>query len=202
MRIRLDDIVLALGEDVIGEGKEAIYNEAKRIAVENNSVIVDIIVDGESVSDENVFFTLSGGIDIRFVSQPIRNLVPESLAEGERYLVRLIEGLETVATLFEQGRDQDALSRFAKCVEGIDWLVSVFGKCCLLLSIDRDVFNAGDYEEFTSDFNKTQSEILSSMEEGKNMRVAFLIRDTLIPMIERFSGFWDEVKEHVETPLQ
>jgi hypothetical protein len=202
MRIRLDDVDLALSDDILKGGKETIYNAVKRMALDDGSVISDIIVDGESVPEERVFFGLSGGVDIKFVSVPIKDLIPESLAEGDRYLALLENGLEGIATLFEQGNDQDAMSRFANCVEGIDWLMSVLGKCCLLLGVSASGFQSGNYDEYTADFNNTQREILSSMEGGKNMRIAFLVRDELIPLINRFSMFWNEVKERAETPLQ
>jgi hypothetical protein len=202
MRIRLDDVDLALDDDILNEGKEAIYNAAKKIALQGSSVIADIIVDGESIQDDVAFFSLSGGLDVRFVTQPIRQLVPESLKEGERYLSLLETGLDGIATLFEQGKDQEALSRFANCVDGIDWLMNVFGKCCLLLGIPQDSFKAGNYGEYVESFNKLQREILSSIEGGKNLRVAFLVRDELIPSIDSFSKFWNEVKEQAETPLQ
>jgi hypothetical protein len=202
MRIRLDDVDLALGNDISSGGKEAIYNAVKRLALDGNRVITDILVDGESVAEESVFVALSGGLDIRFISQPVKELIPESIAEGYRYIPILEDGLDKVATLFEQGSDQDALSRFAQCVDGIDWLMSVFGKCRILLNIPADGFQCGNYDEYVEDFNKAQKEILSSMEGGKNMRVAFLVRDELIPLINRFSRFWNEVKAQAETPLQ
>jgi hypothetical protein len=202
MRIRLDDKEVALDESVLGEGREAIYNAVRSIARGGNDVIVDIIVDGESLNDEEAFFSLSGGIDIQFISQPIRDLVPESIAEGERYFLALEKGLEGVATLLEEGRESDALSQFAKCLEGIDWLIEVFGKCCLLLALSPGDFRTGNYDEFIASFNVTQGDILSSMEGGKNLRVAFLVRDGLLPLIARFSSFWGEVKEQIETPLQ
>ncbi|MDR3253991.1 MAG: hypothetical protein LBT31_00295 [Synergistaceae bacterium] len=202
MRIRLDENDISLDEAVIDEGREAIYNAVKRVALGKNGVIIDILVDGESLNDEEAFFSLSGGIDIQFVSQPIKDLVPESIAEGEQYISRLEKGLEGVATMLEEGRDQEALSQFAKCLEGIDWLISVFGKSCLLLALRAEDFKSGNYDVFIASFNRTQSEILSSMQEGKNLRVAFLVRDGLLPLIAKFSAFWAEVKEQIETPLQ
>ncbi|MDR1515838.1 MAG: hypothetical protein LBS45_09085 [Synergistaceae bacterium] len=202
MRIRLDDVDLALSSDILNGGKEAIYDAVKRLALDGGGVIADIVVDGESVPEESAFCALSGGLDIRFVTQPIKNLIPESVAEGERYIPLLENGLESVATLFEQENDQGALARFTQCVDGIDWLMSVFGKCCVLLNIRLDSFKCGNYNEYIGDFNKAQKDILSSLENGKNMRVAFLVRDELIPLINRFSRFWNEVKEQAETPLQ
>jgi hypothetical protein len=202
MRIRLDDVELALGEDILNGGKAAIYEAARRLAREDGRVVVDILVDGGSVPDEGAFLALSGGLDIRFVTQPVRQLIPESIAEGERYIPILENGLESVATLLEGGKDNEALSRFAQCVEGIDWLMSVFEKCRFLLNVPADSFKCGNYDEFTGEFTRAQRDVLSSMEGGKNMRVAFLVRDEILPLISRFSMFWNEVKELADTPLQ
>ena len=202
MRIRLDDLELSLSENILNGGKAAIYDAAKRLATADNRVIVDIVVDGESIPEESAFLALSGGLDIRFETQPVSRLVPETVAEGERYIPILQDGLESVATLLEEGNDREALYRFAQCVEGIDWLMSVFEKCQVLLDVPPGGFKCGDYGKYVDEFTKTQSDILSSMEGGKNMRVAFLVRDELLPLISRFSMFWNEVKELAETPLQ
>jgi hypothetical protein len=201
MRIRLDDMDVALEDSIIAAGKEAVFSEIKRIALEGSGVIVEIIVDGETVPDEEAFFSLAGGYDIRFISQPIKDLVRESIEEGDRYLPLLKDGLEAVATLFERGDYHEAQSRLSQGVEGIDWLSSVLGKCCILRGIALSDFKSGNYEEYTAELNKTLNELISSLESGKNLQIAYIIRENLSQLINRFSDFWDEIKEQIDTPL-
>ena len=99
MRILLDNAELHLDEDIIEDGREAVYERVRRETAESGRVIVDIIVDGESVGDENTFMSLSGGSEFQFITRPVRGLVQESLREGQRYFVALKNGLDSIATL-------------------------------------------------------------------------------------------------------
>lgn len=201
MRIRLDDMDVTLGESILAGGKEAIFDEVKRTALEGNCVIVGITVDGETIPDEEAFFSLAGGYDVRFISQSVKDLVRESFEEGDRYLPLLKGGLEAVATLFEKGDNHEAQTRLSQGVEGIDWLSSVFGKCCILKGIALSDFKSGNYDEYTAELNKTLNELISSLESGKNLQIAYIIRENLIQLVNRFSDFWDEIKERINTPL-
>ena len=108
MKIMLDEQELTLPEGILNGGKKAILEFVQKRALAVRSVIVEIVVDGESLCDEDALLALSGGLDIRFVSQPIRDLVKESLDEADRYFRLLPDGLESVATLFEQKNDAEA----------------------------------------------------------------------------------------------
>jgi hypothetical protein len=202
MRVRIDDVELPLGENILGEGKDAIYEEARRAAKAEKRVIIDIIVDGEPVGSEEAFFSLSGGLDIKFVTQPIRDLLLESMKEGGKYIVTLKRGLEAIATLFEESRARDAQAKFGQAIEGIRWLTWVFDKSCLLLGIAVENLKSGDFKRDFDDLNNALGALASSMESGRTMGQAFLIRERLAPAIDRFSGYWNEIASMVETPLQ
>lgn len=202
MKVMLDEVELPLSSDILEEGKEAIYETAKRAALAKNRVIVEILVDGEPVYDEDAFFALSGGIDIRFSTQPIRDLVRESMSEGAKYFPALKRGLEDIATLFEERRDHDAQVKFAQAIEGINWLVSVFDRSCILLGLTADVFKTGDFRTDFDELNRVLDDMASAMESGKTMSLAYLIRERLLPVVTRFSAYWDEVNAQLETPIQ
>ena len=201
MRIRLDEIELPLSEEIIEEGKEAIFEAARRDALSKKSVIVEIIVDGIQIEDEETFFSLSGGVDIHFTSQPIISLVRESVEEGQKYIPTLLKGLEGIATLIEEGRYNEAQNSFAKAVEGIHWLVGVFAKSCALLGITSDSLSAGDWAKDSKELNDVLEEIISIMESGRAMRMAFVIRERLVPEITKFSSYWSDVSSQLDSPL-
>jgi hypothetical protein len=202
MRVRIDDVELPLDEAILEKGKEAIYEEAQRAAKAEKRVIIDFIVDGEPVGGEDAFFSLSGGFDIKFVTQPIRVLVSESMREGSKYMFALKRGLETIATLFEESRARDAQVKFGQAIEGIKWLTGVFNKSCLLLGVTEENLKFGDFKRDFDDLNSALEALASSMESGRTMGQAFLIRERLAPAIERFSGYWNEIASMVDIPLQ
>ena len=66
MKIMLDEQELSLPEGILNGGKKAILEFVQKRALAVRSVIVEIVVDGESLCDEDAFLALSGGLDIRF----------------------------------------------------------------------------------------------------------------------------------------
>lgn len=201
MRIRLDDEDLLLDDAVIQAGKEAVFEAAKRAAVSRNRVVTDISVDGESV-DQNAFFLLSGGVDIRFATQSIRDLVNDSLQEGGKYFPLLKEGIARIATAFEEGRDQDGLKELPQALEGVNWLIDVFNRSCILMGVTDDSLKTGDFEADFAAIRNGLDAMASAMEDGKMMSLAYHIREQLIPAIDRFSLYWAEVTSQLDSPLQ
>ncbi|MDR3353821.1 MAG: hypothetical protein LBO21_02135 [Synergistaceae bacterium] len=202
MKILLDNAELHLDEDVIEDGREAIYEEVRRETAASGRVIVDIIVDGESVGDENTFMSLSGGSEFRFITRPIRGLIQESLREGQRYFIALKNGLESIAALLEESRDHEAQARFSQAIDGIRWLTGTFSKSCMLLGVPERSLKTGNFERDFKDLNRALSDIERAMEGGKTMNQAYIIRDRLLPSIEVFSNYWKEVSSFLEMPLQ
>jgi hypothetical protein len=141
-------------------------------------------------------------MDIHFTSQPIISLVRESVEEGQKYIPTLLKGLEGIATLIEEGRENEAQNSFAQAVEGINWLVGVFAKSCALLGITADNLSAGDWEKDSKELNEVLGEIISIMEGGRTMRMAFAIRERLVPEIAKFSSYWSNVSSQLDSPLQ
>jgi hypothetical protein len=202
VKVLLDDAEFHLDEGIIEEGREAIYEEVRMAVTASRRVIVDIIVDGESVDDEDTFMSLSGGMEVQFITRPIRGLVEESLREGSRYFVALKSGLDSIATLLEESRDHDAHAKFSQAIDGIRWLTGVFNKSCMLLGVRESSLKSGSFERDFKDLNRALEEIASSMESGKTMNQAYLIRDRLMPAIEVFSNYWKEVSSLLDMPIQ
>ena len=202
MRFRLDGRELTISQEIIDEGKEAVFNAAREEALEKKSVIVNITVDGEPINDEDAFFSLSGGLDIEFTSQPVMELVNESLNEGNRYFPILISGLESTATLFEENRAADAKNKFVLALEGINWLVKVFDNCCILLSSNPADMDSGSFNDDIAVLNGVLEELITSMDEGKPMTQAWLIREKLLPSLTQLFQYWSELAKELDSPLQ
>jgi hypothetical protein len=202
MRIWLDDEELALADDVIAEGKEEIYEEVKRIASTRGRIITGMVLDGEAIDDFDVFVLVVGGQEVVFNSQSVRELVIETIAEGAEYLPALLNGLGSIAAKLETGSDKEAQNMLADAVEGINWLFSVFERSCALLGIAAESFTSGNLAEEADVIRGILEEMTSVMESGKNLELAFVIRDRLIPAMERFRLYWGEVARTLEAPLQ
>jgi hypothetical protein len=202
MRVTLDGAKLPIGDSLAAEGKEAIFEAARRDAIAKNRVIVGITVDDVTIEDEDAFLALSGGIDIRFTSQPVIDLVRESVDEGRRYIPTLLKGLKGIATMIEEGREKDAQVPFSQAVEGINWLVGVFAKSSALLGITADGLSSGNWNDDSKRLNETLEEMISVMESGRMMRMAYIIRERLIPVMRKFASYWSDISAQLESPLQ
>ena len=201
MRIRIDEVDFALPEGA-GNDKKSIFEAVKREVLGRNRVISQVIVDGNPLDDQDLFCTLAAGAETQFVTQPIRELVAQSMDEGTNYVPLLKSGLESVATDFEAGRDGEAMGKFTQAVEGINWLISVFDRSCILLGVTTDMLASGRFDKDMGDMRNALEEMTAAMENGKNMALAYLIREKLLPAIDRFSLYWSEVSSQLDTPLQ
>lgn len=202
MKIMLDEQELTLPEGILNGGKKAILEFVQKRALAVRSVIVEIVVDGESLCDEDAFLALSGGLDIRFVSQPIRDLVKESLDEADRYFRLLPDGLESVATLFEQKNDAEAESKFAQLIEGIEWLLQVFGKSCTLLGVNPYDIKVGNFVRDTEALNKALEKLADAKADGRTREVAWILREELLPVVKSLPIYWSELRGVLAEPLQ
>jgi hypothetical protein len=202
MTIWLDGVELSVSDETIEEGKEAVFGAARKKALSGNRVIVNIIVDGVEIEDEEAFFSLSGGRDVRFVSQPIIDLVRESVAEGQRYIPALLKGLEGIATMIEENNETGARNAFSQAIDGINWLVGVFAKSCALLGVTSSGLASGDWDKDSKELNSALEEMVSVMESGRVMRMAYIIRERLNPAIEKFALYWSDIESQLDRPLQ
>lgn len=200
MRIMIDEADFALPEGV-GNDKKSIFEAVKREVVGRNRVITQVIVDGNILDDLDLFQMLSAGTEAQFVTQPIRELVAQSMSEGANYIPLLKNGLESVATDFEAGRDSDALGKFTQAVEGINWLIGVFDRSCILLGVTTNMLTSGNFDEDMGDMRDALEKMTAAMENGKNMVLAYQIREKLLPAIDRFSLYWSEVSSQPDAPL-
>jgi hypothetical protein len=162
---------------------DAVREEMSR----NGRVVTEIRVDDVAM-DEEAFLNVTGGLNVRFTSQPVRNLVHESLDEALRYIPRLTKGLEEIALYFEKNEIAVGQGKLAEAADGLDWLLSVFEKCGVLLAVGEEMDNSGLNELKKALFDSI--DVLGGFyEERKYLQMALRIRQKLIPEIEKFSVF-------------
>jgi hypothetical protein len=104
--------------------------------------------------------------------------------------------------MIEEGREKDVQVPFSQAVEGINWLVGVFAKSCTLLGITAGGLSSGNWNDDLRRLNETLEEMISVMESGRTMRMAYTIRERLIPVMKRFALYWSDISAQLETPLQ
>lgn len=202
MRIRLDGKELALPEGIINGGKKGILEFVQKKALTYHSVIVEIIVDNENLHDEDAFLALSGGLDVQFVSQPVRDLVGESLDEADRYFQLLPNGVESIATLFERKNDPEAENKFAQLIEGIEWLLQVFSKSCTLLGVNPYEMKIGNFANDIDALNKALGKLADVKTEGRTTEVAWILREELLPVVKTLPVYWSELRSSLTEPMQ
>lgn len=202
MKIILDGSELALSSSTISEGRSAIYKEATNAAAKDGRVITQIFLDGEEIVDPAAFAKTDHGTEIKFVSQSVRELASESIEEGSHYLPKLIAGLGAVADKFEQKRDQEAHSLFSSAAEGINWIIGVFDRICGLMGLNATTFKTGDFNADQKEIESVLTDLNAALEKKEQLKLAFIIRERLIPTIERFKLYWEEAGRSIEGKIQ
>jgi hypothetical protein len=77
----------------------------------------------------------------------------------------------------------------------------VFAKSCALLGVTSDGLSSGDWAHDSGELNEVLEEIISIMEGGRTMRMAFIIRERLIPIIGKFASYWSDISSRLESPI-
>lgn len=168
-----------------GIGAADVLAEAKLRVSKDGRAMTEIRVDG-IVMDEEAFSNLAGGLQVHFASQPVRDLVRESLDEAMRYIPRLAKGLGEIATHFEGDELALGQGKLANAADGMDWLLTVFQNCTSLLGIEQEAKDTG-VEKLKESLSDSIAQLGTLYEEKKYLRMALCIRQRLLPEIETFS---------------
>ncbi|NLL37369.1 MAG: hypothetical protein GX256_07610 [Fretibacterium sp.] len=176
---------------------EALQAAQEHVA-RSGRVLTEIQLDGMPM-DEEAFLKVHTGAQACFSSKPLRVLINETLAEAQSYIPRLTLGLEEIATLFEGQEAAAAQGKLADALDGLDWLLLVYQKCCALLAAPPSEVERKRLEEtLLTDISR-----LADPLEGKRFfEVALCIRKGLLPSIEEFSKMFQKLAAEAETPLQ
>jgi hypothetical protein len=160
---------------------KAVRGEVSR----NGRVVTEILMDGV-VIDEEAFLNVTGGLAVRFVSQPVRELVHDSLDEAINYIPRLTKGLEEIALHFEKNEIATGQGKLADAADGLDWLLLVFQNCSALLAVEEEI-NGSGLDELKTALSESINSLGTLHTECQYLQMALCIRQKLIPEIEKFS---------------
>ncbi|MDR1377026.1 MAG: hypothetical protein LBJ22_05910 [Synergistaceae bacterium] len=151
----------------------------------NGRVVTEIRLDGV-VMDEEAFLNVTGGLAARFVSQPVRELIHNSLDEAIKYTPRLTKGLEEIALHFEKNELSIGQGKLADAADGLDWLLLVFQNCSALLAMEEEINDSG-LDGLKAALSESINSLGTLHTERQYLQMASCIRQKLIPAIEKFS---------------
>jgi hypothetical protein len=162
----------------------SILNAVRGEMSQNGRVVTELRLDGV-VMDEDAFLNVTGGLGAHFTSQPVRELIQNSLDEALRYVPRLIDGLREVAVHFEKNEIAIGQGQLPYAADGLDWLLLIFQNCSALLSVQEETADSG-----LSQLQKNLSESIRHLEtlyqEKRYFEIALCIQRQLTPQLEQF----------------
>lgn len=192
MRVLIDGDEHVLSEDIVS--KEELFSGVKKEAARRGRVVHSITVDG-TVLEEDAFLALSGGVEARFETVPVRELVMDSLSEGTKYMSQLSAGLSKIADMLEADKTAEGLDLLRQAAEGIGWSLQVIHNCQVLLGISDAEVGDGKVDELKTTLAQELEEASSSIENGKPLELAFRIRTGVLPDIQRMSHYMEALLE-------
>jgi hypothetical protein len=163
----------------------SILNVVRGEVSRNGRVVTEIRVDGV-VMEEEAFLNVTGGLAERFTSQPVRELVHDSLGEAVDYIPRLTKGLQEIALHFEKNEIAIGQGKLADAADGLDWLLLVFQNCSALLAIDEEM-NGSGLDELKTALSESVNSLGTLHTERQYLQMALCLRQKLIPEVENFS---------------
>jgi hypothetical protein len=192
MKVYLDGREAGLPD---GADASSILNVVRGQAAKDGRVITELRVDDVEMDDE-AFLNLAGGMAARFVSQPVRDLVRESLDGALDYAPRLTGGLEEIALHFDKNEPAAAEAKLADAAEGLDWLLRVFHHCSALLAAGEEM-GGPDLAKLKESLAAAVDRLGSLHEEKRYPQMALAIRQSLLPNVNEFVAYVRKLRSFV-----
>ncbi|MDR2175901.1 MAG: hypothetical protein LBO82_08195 [Synergistaceae bacterium] len=183
MKVYLDGQEIALPG---GADAPSVLSAVRGQVAKDGRVITGLRVDDVEMDDE-AFLNLTGGMAAHFVSQPVRDLVRESLDDALGYAPRLTKGLEEIALHFDRNELATAESGLADAAEGLDWLLRVFHHCSALLAVGGEADDAG-LAKLKESLAAAVERLGSLHEERLYPQMALAIRQDLLPKVNELAA--------------
>ena len=199
MKVFIDGEEMCFPEETVS--KDEIYSRVKDELARRGCVVRSITVDGATLEEE-AFLALSGGMESRFESIQVRELVMDSLSEGTEYMRRLSAGLTRVADMLEEERTAEGLGLLQQAAEGIGWSLQVMHNCQILLGLSDHEIGDGKVGELKTTLVSELEKASESIESGKHLELSFRIRTGVLPWIERLAVYMDQLVQTGRKPIQ
>jgi hypothetical protein len=181
MKVYLDGQEVDLPD---GADAPSILNVVRGEVAKGGRVITELRVDDVEMDDE-AFLNLAGGMAARFVSQPVRDLVRESLDDALDYAPRLANGLEEIALHFDRDELGTAEGKLADAAEGLDWLLRTFHYCSVLLAVGEEMSDPG-LSKLKESLSAAVDQLGALHEKRSYPQMALAIRRDLLPNVKEF----------------
>ena len=184
MKVYLDGQEVALPD---GADAPSILSVVRGQVAKDGRVITDLRVDDVEMDDE-AFLNLTGGMTARFVSQPVRDLVRESLDGALDYVPRLVNGFEEIALHFDRNELATAEGKLADAAEGLDWLLRVFHHCGALLAVSEEINDDSGLTKLKESLAAAVDRLGHLHEEKQYPQMALTILQDLLPKTNEFTA--------------
>jgi hypothetical protein len=183
MKVYLDGQEVGLPD---GVDAPSILSAVRGQVARDGRVVTELRVDNVEM-DEEAFLNLTGGMAAHFISQPVRDLVRDSLDNALNYAPRLTNGLEEIALHFDRNELGTAEGKLADAAEGLDWLLHVFHHCSALLAVGEEADDAG-LAKLKESLAASVDRLNSLHEEKQYPKMGHSIRQDLLPQVNELAA--------------
>lgn len=160
----------------------------EKINVDDTEISFDYFV--ENINDKLNFDT------INFITKDIDLLIEESLKKSSTYLPKLKKLLYTIADLYRDYEEKEALTKLNIFIDGIDWYTNILDKSLILID-DQDFRMKGKL--LLEDFNQAINEDSTALNNTNYEYLADLLETKTADKIEELIKFNQEILEFVKT---
>jgi len=201
MRVRVDDRDWQPEEGRIPDDRGDILDRVRADAFARGRVVLSIRVDGQEI-DEEGFRSLSGGQEACVSTQPIRDLVRDSLEQMRRYFPALVKGMGGIADRLEEERTEEAMTLLRQGLEGIGWVLQVLDNTRFLLGIASEDPRSEGYSSARSALSRCLEEAEKALAAGRFFELSFRIREEILPALGGLQPFAEEMERLSGEPVQ
>jgi hypothetical protein len=167
-------------------------------------IVVEVKVDGKKIDSfthpDGSLLALEEAQNVEITARKSSDILIDILVRFERYLERMIPGIELIIELFRSGEIQDANRHYRDAIEGIRVLIELLQNIRQTGMVQEEPISPdgkglGDLAE---DLKKTLEELLAAQAESDAERIADALEFELIEQLRNWRDSLPELRRIVE----
>ncbi len=194
MRIKILEQVIELENHPSSIGE--LFTKIEEELENTGQIFSHLTIDGTQIFTDYAQYLMQNIAEIQEIvvgTKSFRELLTETMATAQEYLIRATPEIEKLCDEFYQGPTEESWGKFAQLLEGLEWLLQV------VTAVDTYTLateNQHPYEQLNTEFQEKTKELQEAMKNTDYVLIGDLLRYELIPM---FSSLSDALEQALTT---
>lgn len=169
--------------------------------IPDEEIVTQVKVDGFSVMDftheDNTLVPYRSGSTVEIVSEKLVNIMKKSVDEFIKYLDRLLPGLNEIATMFREGREDEGHKMYLEAVDGIKVMIELVQNMSKNKQLDLNTFshNGVGIQELFKDLSGAVEAMIQAQTNGDTKALADVLDNQAYAALKKWANVMPALKQ-------